>query len=358
MRDCRSHFSASIASSERRVRTPLAERPKHIACALPLSSPNGSAMSAFSGRGLCLVIAGPTGSGKSALAVALARRIKACIINADSMQIYNSLRIVTARPSHALEKEIPHRLYGIAEMDESYSAARWCSAARAEIMEAHAKGVLPIIVGGSGLYIEALIRGLSPIPEINPAIRQQCRAMDTDTIRRMLEGRDPEFFASLTPADPQRMRRALEVLLSTGISLRRWQAQERTPSSQIEFRSILCLPERLVLYEFCTQRLHRMVRQGALREIAALPENFRQYPIGKALGVRELHEFLRGNCSRREALERAFAATRRYAKRQYCWFRHRLKADAICSQLPGGSSLSLVLRALNSSGLDLEAFRK
>lgn len=186
----------------------------------------------------CILIAGPTASGKSALALALAERLGGTVINADAMQVYRELRILTARPSASDERRAPHRLYGHVPGEEAYSAARFAAEARSAIAGARASGRIPIVVGGTGLYFKALIEGLSPVPTVSAEIRARWRKAATDEGATVLHGiltsRDPEMAARLKPTDPQRIVRALEVLEATGVSLARWQETPGEPVVRAE----------------------------------------------------------------------------------------------------------------------------
>ncbi len=281
-----------------------------------------------------LIVAGPTASGKSSLALDIAREFNGVVINGDSMQVYAELRVLTARPSPRDEKRAPHRLYGTVPASQSCSAARWRNMALAEIERAASNGKLAVVCGGTGLYLRALCQGLSPVPEIPPGVRRRLAArLGRDgavALHGDLAARDPEMAARLEPADGQRIARALEVLEATGRSLAAWQAQGgQGPPDGLRFATILLSPPRDALYEACDARLAAMLEQGALEEVRALialglaPG----LPAMKALGLREFAAHLAGNCTLDEALGEARQATRRYAKRQMTWFRHQIIAD-------------------------------
>lgn len=277
------------------------------------------------------LIAGPTASGKSALAIALARRTGGTVINADSAQVYAELRVLSARPSVDEEMQAPHRLFGHVAGTEDYSAARWAEEAKAEITTAHERGSLPILAGGAGMYIRTLLDGIAPVPEIDPAIRAEVRALPVTETYRQLEQADPEAAERLNAADTTRVARALEVVRSTGRTLAAWQA-ERVGGigDAIDLAPLILLPDRPWLAERCDHRLDAMFDDGAIEEVSALlqrsdiPVNA---PVRRAIGVAEISAFIRGSLSREEALERAQAATRQYAKRQYTWLRHQPPAD-------------------------------
>ncbi|PJI86850.1 tRNA (adenosine(37)-N6)-dimethylallyltransferase MiaA [Sphingomonas koreensis] len=277
------------------------------------------------------LIAGPTASGKSALAIALARRSGGTVINADSAQVYAELRVLSARPSPEEEAQAPHRLFGHVAGTEDYSAARWAGEAKAEIAAAHDRGSLPILAGGTGMYIRTLLDGIAPVPEIDPAIRAEVRALPVAESYRQLVQADPEAAKRLNPADTTRVGRALEVVRSTGRTLADWQ-DERVGgiADAIDLAPLILLPDRAWLAERCDRRLSAMFDDGAIEEVEDLlqrsdiPANA---PVRRAIGVAEIAAFLEGSLDRDEALERAQAATRQYAKRQYTWLRNQPPAD-------------------------------
>jgi tRNA dimethylallyltransferase len=277
------------------------------------------------------LIAGPTASGKSALAIELAQRTGGTVINADSAQVYAELRILSARPSPDEEAQAPHRLFGHVAGTENYSAARWAEEAKAEVAAAHAGGSLPILAGGTGMYIRTLLDGIAPVPEIDPAIRAEVRALPVAEGHRQLAQIDPQAAARLNPADTTRVARALEVVRSTGRTLADWQ-RERVGGigGAIDLVPLVLLPDRAWLAERCDRRLAAMFDEGAIDEVHALtarddiPANA---PVRRAIGVAEIAAFLDGSLMRDEALARAQAATRQYAKRQYTWLRHQSQND-------------------------------
>jgi len=282
-----------------------------------------------------ILLAGPTASGKSGLALALARAFNGVVINADSMQVYRDLRILTARPSPEDEAAAPHRLYGVLDGAEVCSAARWAGLASAAIRETWAAGRLPIVVGGTGLYLEALTEGLSPIPDIPEAIRLEARAklarLGNAAFHADLGARDPETAARLDPSNSQRLARAWEVLEATGRSITFWQAQPPDPPPLAAHRLSLVLdPDRETLRARIDARFSAMVATGALEEVAALlaralpPDR----PVMKAVGVPELAAHLRGETDLDTAITLAQAASRQYAKRQRTWLRGRMASDA------------------------------
>jgi tRNA dimethylallyltransferase len=278
-----------------------------------------------------ILIAGPTASGKSALALALAEQLGGTVINADSMQVYRELRVLTARPSCEDEARAPHALYGFVNGSEAYSAARYAADAARAVSAAREEGRVPIIVGGTGLYFSALLQGLSPIPAIDPAVRAYWRARameDTATeLHRLLAVRDPVTAARVMPTDTQRIVRALEVLESTGAPLAEWQRRPGTPVlEERETIRLLLLPERETMAARIEKRFDAMVQAGALQEVAGLVAMglSRELPVMRALGVAPLAAYLAGAVSLEAAVNIAKADTRKYAKRQLTWLRRKM----------------------------------
>jgi tRNA dimethylallyltransferase len=280
-----------------------------------------------------IIVAGPTASGKSALALGLAESLNGVVINADSMQVYSTLRIVTARLSEEDEARVPHRLYGVLGPSELCSAGRWRSLAVAEMEAAWEQGKLPVICGGTGLYIRSLMQGLSPIPDIPDEVRTAARAlfeqMGNQAFHEMLATRDPVIAARLHPGNSQRLVRAWEVVQATGRTLSDWQEDPPMDALDAAFYAISIAPEREALYQGCDRRFRLMMEQGALAEVKTIlaMELDPALPAMKALGVPELVVYLAGACSLEEAIRRAQQTTRNYAKRQLTWFRHQLRAD-------------------------------
>lgn len=272
------------------------------------------------------VIAGPTASGKSGLAIALAERIDGTIINADSMQVYRDLSVLTARPDAADEARVPHRLFGYIDGSEACSAARWATDAKAVLAEVER----PILVGGTGLYLRTLLDGIAPVPEIDPAIRAEVRAMPVAAAHRRLTEADPAAAARLAPADTTRVARALEVVLSSGRTLADWQA-ERVGGIGADYAvgGVVLTPDRSALAERITRRCDAMLAEGAVGEVAALVARGLDpaLPVMRAIGVAPLIAHLAGELTRDEARDRIALDTRRYAKRQDTWFRHQAPAD-------------------------------
>lgn len=285
-------------------------------------------------RAPVVVIAGPTASGKSALALELADRYGGTIINADSLQIYRDLRILTARPDQAAQARIPHRLYGFLDAGERGSAARWRALALDEIAAAASAGRLPILVGGTGLYLRAVEEGLAPVPDIPAEIRQEAielhRALGGSAFRERLERLDPAAAQRLFPGDKQRLVRAFEVVRATGVTIGTWQ-QETKSAPAYRFGTILLAPPRDRLYAACNARLAQMIEAGALAEVKALAARRLDpsLPAMKAVGLPELLSYLRGDIPLSLAIAAAQRATRRYAKRQMTWFRHQMAPDLV-----------------------------
>ena len=283
---------------------------------------------------LAVIVAGPTASGKSALALALAMQFDGVVINADSMQIYRELRILTARPNPEDEARAPHRLYGVLPADSSCSAARWRDLALGELDAARRAGKLPIVCGGTGLYLRALMRGLSPIPDIPYDIRRAVRGRLAHDGAPALHGAlarvDPDLAAGLAPGDSQRIARAWEVFEATGRPLSDWQAMpESGPPPNTRFATILLRSPRVALYAACDARVRQMVCAGALAEVEALRRaGFDAgLPAMKALGIAEFGRHLDGAITLEEAVLSVQQATRRYAKRQMTWFQNQIIAD-------------------------------
>lgn len=284
-----------------------------------------------SARPPLLVIAGPTASGKSALAVALAERHDGTVINADSAQVYRDLRVVTARPSAEEEARAPHRLFGHADAaDTGYNTARWAAEARDAVAAVHAAGGLPILVGGTGLYLRTLIEGIAPVPPIDPATRCDVRALPVADAHALLARLDPAAAMRLHANDTTRVHRALEVVRATGRTLAAWQAaRESGIGPTVTLHATILLPPRPWLADRIARRAAAIVADGA-GEVAALLARAdlpADAPIRRAIGVPEIAALLRDEVDATGAAEALDLATRRYAKRQYTWFRHQPPAD-------------------------------
>jgi tRNA dimethylallyltransferase len=272
------------------------------------------------------IIAGPTASGKSALALALAERDGGVVINADSAQIYRDLPILSAGPDDAEKSRAEHRLYGVRDGALPCSAADWADLAKGEIRLAHEQGKLPILVGGTGLYLRTLLDGIAPVPPIDPEIRRRVRSSGAVDNQAELRRADPEAAERIRPTDRTRIARALEVVLSTGRTLKDWQAERHGGiASQVSLRPLILLPPRDWLYARCDARFAVMVEQGAIAEVERLlaRELDLNLPVMRAIGVREIAAFLGGETNREAMVAAGQQATRRYAKRQYTWFAHQ-----------------------------------
>ncbi len=281
-----------------------------------------------------VLIAGPTASGKSALALNLAQRIGlAWLINADSMQVYRNLRVLTARPTQAEEMLVPHRLFGTVAGTDPYSAARFIDDVRQVMSDAASVGALPIVVGGTGLYFKALLEGLSPIPTVPYDLRAHWRAeahrIGAGALHRMLRDRDPIMAARLAATDTQRITRALEVVDATGRSLSAWQSEQGQPVvPEADTIRIVLAPERAALVQRCDARFDHMLNSGALEEVAALRDARMppDLPIMRALGVRPLVDHIEGRIGLDEAGRLAKLETRQFAKRQMTWLNRKMIA--------------------------------
>ena len=281
------------------------------------------------------LIAGPTASGKSGLALrladALAQRGKnAVIVNADSMQVYRDIPILSAAPETGEMARHPHRLYLAWDGSETCSAADWAIRAKAEIEAAHAADAIPILVGGTGLYMRTLLEGIAPIPPIDPDIRAEVRALDQTDARAALESEDAEAAARLAPADRARTARALEIVRSTGRTQSHWQARkEGGISEEVSLNAAILLPDREWLYDRCEQRFELMLEAGAVAEVEALlARNLDpSLPVMRAIGVAEIASWIDGSITRQEMTAAGKQATRNYAKRQYTWFRNQPPAN-------------------------------
>ncbi|WP_232492139.1 tRNA (adenosine(37)-N6)-dimethylallyltransferase MiaA [Novosphingobium kaempferiae] len=277
------------------------------------------------------LIAGPTASGKSDCAVRLAQELerrgrRAVIVNADSSQVYADLTILSARPTSEEMGGIEHRLFGAWDGAQSCSAADWARVASATITELHADGAVPILVGGTGLYIRTLLDGIAPIPSIDPQIREAVRALPVAEAYAALSIEDPERAARLAPADTTRVARALEVVRSTGYGLAHWQAQTSGGIvDTVRLHPVVLLPERQTLYARCDLRFDRMIERGAVAEVEMLLARNLDPTLAvmRAIGVPELAGAIHGEWSLESAVSRGAQATRNYAKRQFTWLRHQ-----------------------------------
>lgn len=251
---------------------------------------------------------------------------RAVVINADSAQVYADLSVLSARPSAEEMGGIEHRLFGTWDGAQSCSAADWATAARAEIDALHAEGAIPVLVGGTGLYIRTLLDGIAPVPPIDPAVRSAVRDLPVAEAYAALCREDPDRASRLAPADAARIARALEVVRSTGATLSEWQERsEGGIADRVAVRGAILLPDRQALYDRCDLRFSRMVEHGAIDEVARLLERKLDpdLPVMRAIGVPEIAAFLRAEVGLDQAAASAAQATRNYAKRQYTWLRHQ-----------------------------------
>jgi tRNA dimethylallyltransferase len=279
-----------------------------------------------------VLIAGPTASGKSRLALDVARQHGGTVINADSMQLYRELRVLTARPTADDEATVPHRLYGHVPSEIRYSVGAWLGDVTAAIREAHKQDRVPIVVGGTGLYFKALCEGLADIPPVPADVRREVRALAegeaSNALHRRLSEIDPDDACRIRPTDRTRILRALEVFMATGRSLAAWQQTQVEPvldPTECE-RFVLDL-DRALLRTRIDARVEVMLEEGAIAEVEALlalglPGNL---PAMKAIGVRSLGEYLAGRLSLDAAIASMKTETRRYAKRQLTWFRNQMR---------------------------------
>ena len=285
-------------------------------------------MTPDAGRPKAILIAGPTASGKSAAALDLAQRVGGIVINADSMQVYRELAVLTARPSQAEMQRAPHCLYGTVPASERYSVGRFLEDVAHALRDAKVEGRLPVFIGGTGLYFKALTEGLAQVPDVPPEIRAHWRGeaerIGTEGLHRALQARDPVMAARLRPSDPQRLLRALEVIEATSVSLAEWQGADAAAVLHPEgLLRIVIAPEREPLYAAIDARFDRMMEQGAIEEVRALLALGLDHalPAMRAHGVRELAAYLAGDSSLEAAVEKAKTESRRYAKRQMTWAR-------------------------------------
>ncbi|MBB2684997.1 UNVERIFIED_ORG: tRNA dimethylallyltransferase [Rhizobium etli] len=278
-----------------------------------------------------ILITGPTASGKSALAIELAKRHGGAVVNADSMQVYDTLRVLTARPSEEEMQGVPHHLYGHVPAGAAYSTGAWLRDVSALLPALKAAGQLPVFVGGTGLYFKALTGGLSDMPTIPEALREELRTRlleeGPDKLYAELDAIDPAMSANLNRQDGQRIVRALEVIKVTGRSIADFQGRSGPVLIDAEkARKIVVLPDRAVLHQRINGRFEKMLQQGAEDEVRTLLGlGLRaEAPVMKAIGVSQIAAMLKGEMTREEVLEKGAAATRQYAKRQMTWFRNQM----------------------------------
>jgi tRNA dimethylallyltransferase len=279
--------------------------------------------------GKIILLAGPTCSGKSELAVRLAEKFHGAIINADALQLYRDLPILTAQPSIETRARTHHRLYEIADPTEIYSAGRWLQQAKEAIAAAQTESLTPIVTGGTGLYFRCLMHGIAPIPAIPESLRQTLRAdyaqQGEAALRQRLAKNDPEALSRIVVGDKLRLLRALEIVLATGKTQTEWQKFTSGGLGSERMQPILIMPPRDALYQACDARFTAMIEKGAMQEAKALlaKDLPPDAPIKKVIGLRDIGEFLRGEVDWPKALSQAQQATRNYAKRQMTWFRNQ-----------------------------------
>jgi tRNA dimethylallyltransferase len=303
-----------------------------------------------------ILIAGPTASGKSALALALAEKLGGEIVNADSMQVYRELRVLTARPSAEEESRAPHHLYGVLAGSEHCSAGKWSRMALEVLRGIEARGRVPIVVGGTGLYFRALTEGLSPIPAVSADLREAVRAEVAaagEGAHRLLAEADPELAEVIRPSDRQRIARGIEVARGTAKPLSQWHKEPPAPLLTGRLAKIVLAPDREWLRARCDRRFEAMVAEGAVGEARALgtlgldPD----LPLMKALGLRPLLDYVSGKIELSEAVARGQAETRAYAKRQETWFRTQMIAWRCFSEQDSESLKAIIFSFIDELGL-------
>ena len=283
-------------------------------------------------RERAILIAGPTASGKSAVALAVAERLGGVVINADSMQVYADLAVLTARPTAEDTARVPHRLFGHVDAAEAYSVGRWLSEVETVLRETWAAGRVPVLVGGTGLYLQALMQGLSAIPavpdEVRARVRAEAEGVPSEVLHDRLAGCDPIMATRLRPSDPQRIVRALEVFAATGRSLATYQADRGAPLlAPSQIGGVFLAPERAALHEAIDRRFDRMLDEGAIDEVARLASRTLNIslPAMTALGVPPLLAYVAGKIDRQQAAEEGKRVTRHYARRQHTFARNKLR---------------------------------
>jgi tRNA dimethylallyltransferase len=272
------------------------------------------------------LIAGPTASGKSALALTFSERNNGVIVNADSAQLYRDIPVLSAAPTGDELNRVEHRLYGVLDGAAPCSAADWAAMAKLEIADIQGSGRLPVLVGGTGLYLRTLLDGIAPIPAIESEIREAVRSTSVENNLSRLKHVDPEAAGRLNPGDTTRIARALEVVLSTGRTLAEWQGRrEGGIADEVDLRPIILLPPRDWLYRRCDQRFDAMIENGAVEEVSRLLSRDLSppLPIMRAIGAPEIAAYVKGSTSLQQTAAAGKQATRRYAKRQYTWFSHQ-----------------------------------
>ncbi|MDB2414829.1 tRNA (adenosine(37)-N6)-dimethylallyltransferase MiaA [Rickettsiales bacterium] len=290
-----------------------------------------------------IIISGPTASGKTAISIEVAKHYGNFeIINCDSKQFYKEMPIITAQPTKQERGDIPHHLFGVLSMKDSCSVTDWLDMALPIIKDVQKRGKVPLIVGGTGMYIKSLMHGLSPIPDIDPDIRRKVREMSlsqgSQAVYEKLKELDPQTAAKLNPGDSQRVSRAYEVILQTGKSLSYWHSLEnKMPYPEAEFLLFFVTPNRDWVYQRCNERFDQMIKQGVIEEIAALgDEDFdNELPSVRSHGVREMKAYINGQVSLEEAIKQSQTNTRKYVKRQFTWFNNQMDEAITINPMPG-----------------------
>lgn len=299
-----------------------------------------------------IILAGPTASGKSALALDIAQAVDVVIINADSKQLYREIPLITAQPSPDEQQQAPHALYGCVSAAEHCSAGRWLDMVKQAIEDAWEQEKLPLLVGGTGMYIKSLVEGISPIPDVEPAVRRQARELfarlGNEAFHKELAALDPQMAERLEVGDSQRVVRAYEVVKQTGKSLAYWQdlPMEKV-FNEAQFSTFFLSPEHQKVYDNCNGRFEKMVENGVIDEVRAL-DTLRldeELPAMKAHGVPEIRAYLKGDMTLEDAITQAQRNTRHYIKRQFTWFRHQMP-DAIALEGEGRAAFEAVLRCV------------
>lgn len=278
---------------------------------------------------------------------------RAVVINADSAQVYADLRVLSARPHEEEMGGIEHRLFGAWDGATPCSAADWAAAAKQEIAALHDDGAVPILCGGTGLYMRTLLEGIAPVPKIEPSVREEVRSLSQAEARAALETEDPQAAARLAPADAARTMRALEVVRSTGRTLNDWQEHKVGGiGAAITLAPLVLLPDRDWLYERCDHRFMLMLEHGAVEEVERLLERDLDpaLPVMRAIGVREIAAMLKGELGQAQAIAAGQQATRQYAKRQYTWFRHQPPENWPRVDNKSIADVSFVVSMLRESG--------
>ena len=308
-----------------------------------------------------VIIAGPTGAKKSMIAEAFCRKYlpeSSEIINADSLQLYDALPTITAHPDSKAMAAIPHKLYSVLPPFQEASVGWWLSQVHEVLFHTYSDNNFPVVVGGTGFYLKALLYGVSPIPSVSDEVREDtrelCKEIGTIALYDRLLQEDPEMGMLLNPNDTYRVIRAWEVLQETGYSLATWQKQSPTATvkeylgKDVRWKVVIIDPPREELYERLEDRVEMMFQAGAIDEVRSLQSRARYHslPVMKAIGAREISEFLNGNLTKDKAIELMKRATRQYAKRQKTWFRHQIKCDLRIEELPDENNQERILESV------------